>query len=150
MHIGSKFPERDGGGIVVESKNSAYVFYTPGGKPGEMLDVYGIEIGKGTGYTDFARAVGYLFGIDASPKQIMDDLSDEIALRDEDDTRRLARSLKGRVQLVEDMISRDIFEDYEENVSQVPYAHIERVWAAQSPRQRSLGPEFRGLRGLVR
>jgi hypothetical protein len=151
QHLGSNFPERDGGAVVVEAKDSAWFFYTPGGSPGEKLEVYGIELGKGSGYTNFARTVGYLMGIDATPREILEDLSDEMALyKDDKEILKLARSLKGRAQIAMDMARRNIFEDYaeDEHISYVPYAHIERVWAAQNPKQRSFGREFRGLKGI--
>ena len=56
-HIGSNFPERDGGGILVKTRTGTMLYYTEGGRPGEELEVFSYDVGDYRGYKTFVKGV---------------------------------------------------------------------------------------------
>lgn len=137
-HIGSPFPERDGGAVIAQRRDGSVWLLSvyEGGNPGDMLEVEAFDLGKTErGYRAFMERLSERLGFDNDPAVAAGEIGDEINLTGTA-TRRLASSIDGRATLVSRLGAEGWWPDIDTDPSEVPYSHIQRVWTAPSKQQR--------------
>ena len=146
-HIGSNFPERDGGGIIAQRQDgSVWLFHIyEGGIPGDILEVEKFDLGKTErGYRVFvqrlADAMGFCGGdLAVFIEELVDDLGGTKAA-----TRKLASSIDGRAQILVRLGTKGWWPDIDEHPLEASYEYIQQNWIAPSKKQRTF--RFGGIR----
>lgn len=149
-HIGSNFPERDGGGIIAQKPDgSVWLFYIcEGGNPGDVFEVETFDLGKTErGYKAFTVRLAEALGYDRDPVIAIDEISDDVGIGTTAEIRNLASSIDGRADLLVRVGENGWWFDIDPEPQEVPYEQIEKSWIAPSKGQcRFSGSDFADIR----
>ncbi len=146
-HIGSNFPERDGGAIIAKKTNgSVWLFNVEeGGNPGDMLEVEEFDLGKNEkGYRAFTTRLSEALGYDDDPAVAVGEIGEDISV-EPPEARKLASSIDGRADLLMRLGNNGWWADIDPEPAEVPYKHIESRWVVPSKKQKRFpGAGFAG------
>lgn len=143
-HLGSNFPERDGGAVLVQRRDgSVWLLHVKGCEPGGVMDVESFDLGKTErGYRSFVQRLATALGFDDDPANAIAEIGEELDIKTAE-ARRLASSIDGRATLFLKLLTTGWWEGRDVDTTEASYAHIQRVWVMPSKQQRRFSFEVR-------